>query len=103
MAGILADLFDVRTNGNGFIRSQWDDILLKRDLERHITEGRVKEVPRVVKQQSTLPDGLERKWFRDCETGDTYEYTGYGERSGPRFNKLSFDDLCKTAPNSRPV
>jgi hypothetical protein len=55
MAGILEDLFNVRTNGNGFITSEWDDVLINRDLERLVTAGQVKEVPRVIKKESSSP------------------------------------------------
>ena len=101
--GILEDLFNVRTNGNGFILSEWDDVLLQRDLERLVAEGQVKEVPRILTEESGQFDPCERKWFRDCNTGDTYEYAGPWDRGGPRFNRLSFNDLCDTTPNPRPV
>jgi hypothetical protein len=103
MAGVLEDLFNVRTNGNGLIRSEWDDVLLKRDLERLVAGGQVKEVPRAVKEQSVWPDELEKKWLRDCETGETYEYTCAWEKSVPRFKKLSIDELGKAPPNPRPI
>jgi hypothetical protein len=103
MGGILEDLFNVRTNGNGFINSEWDDVLLKRDLERLITAGHVKEVPHVIKKESSSLFDSKRKWYRDCETGDTYEYTPGWERGGPHFTKVSFDDLFMEAPNPRPI
>jgi hypothetical protein len=42
MSGILEELSSVRTNGHrdGAIKSSWDEILLKRDLEKLIAEGR---------------------------------------------------------------
>jgi hypothetical protein len=42
MPGCLEDLFNVRTNGNGCIRSEWDDILLKQDLKRLLEQGQLK-------------------------------------------------------------
>lgn len=96
MAGILEDLFNTRTHGNGRLRSEWDDVLLKRDLERLIAEARVKvlkEVPRVGRDVPSVPAECARKWFLDCATGDTYAYTEQWERGEPRFDKASSDDL----------
>jgi hypothetical protein len=106
MAGILHELFNVRTEGNGQIRSGWDDVLLKRDLERLITEERVRVVKaalHVGKDLPGLPAECARRWFLDCETGDIYQYTEGWERGGPRFEKVNCDAVFKTAPNRVPM
>jgi len=89
VAGVLEDLFSVRTNGNGYILSEWDLVLLKRDLERLMAEGHVCELPSPVVVRLEWPDAPERRRFRDPETGETYEYSGPWERGRPRFIKTS--------------
>lgn len=79
MPGVLEEIFNVRTNGNGYIETEWNDILLKRDLSRLIGEGRVQEF--IVSS--------ELKEYLDRETGETYEYRAAWERGGPRFNKAT--------------
>jgi hypothetical protein len=101
MPGILEEVCDVRTDGTGGLRSDWDDVLLKRDLAQLIEDGRVREIPHRVNERSIYADEREERWFLDCATGDTYQYTGHGEKSGCSFRKLTFDDL-KTTLNTRP-
>ena len=93
MAGVLEELFDVRTNGNGYILSEWDDVLLKRDLQRLMAERRVQELPSPVR-----PGWPERKRFQDIGTGETYEYSDSWERGGPRFNKLTVVKSGRSTP-----
>jgi hypothetical protein len=94
MAGILEDVFNVRTNGNGFVRSWWDNILLLRDLEQLISEGRVKLIRDQLRTSKYLLPAhageAQRKWVQDTETGDIYEYFGPYERTWPSFRKLDF-------------
>lgn len=105
--GILEDVFKVRTNGNGFVRSWWDDILLLRDLEQLISEGRVKLVRDVARTSkyplADLPSQAQQKWVQDTETGDVYEYVGPSERRGAMFRKIDFESLYPVAPGMRPI
>ena len=91
MAGVLTEVFNVRTHGNGCIRSRWDEILLLRDLDQLVTEGRVKLVRETYPLPGT-PEHCATKWFQDSETGETYEYMEAWERGGARFDKLKLDD-----------
>ena len=45
MAGPLDEIFRTRTNGNGYVQQEWDDILLKREISQLVAEGRVAEEP----------------------------------------------------------
>ncbi len=107
MPGILEHVFGVRTQGNGWIRSPWDEILLLRDLEQLVVEGRAKiirETPHI--GQYSLPGEPEEcatKWFQDSETGEIYEYREAWERRGPRFEKLNVDERYKPASKARPI
>jgi hypothetical protein len=96
VAGVLEELFGLRTNGNGYIQTEWDDVLLKRDLQRLMAEGRVQELPSPV--MPGWPGGPERKRFQDLGTGETYEYSDSWERVGPRFKKLTLGNSGKTTP-----
>ena len=87
MAGPLDGIFRTRTNGNGYVQQEWNDILLKREILQLVAEGRVREEP--CEPSPTFPEGWGTRRFRDLETGDTYEYTGPWERGGPRFYKVS--------------
>ena len=87
MGGDLEEIFRLRTNGNGYVQQEWDDILLKREILQLIGEGRVREVP--CKPSPTQPGGWGTRRFHDVETGDIYEYSGPWERGGPRFYKVS--------------
>ena len=98
MARVLEDLFNVRTNGNGYVLAEWEHVLLKRDLERLMAEGQVRELPSPVVARPGWPDAPERRRFRDLETGETYEYSGPWERGRPRFIKLIHNDLSKATP-----
>lgn len=91
MAGILDEIFRVRTNGNGYIEQEWDHILLKRDLARLLAEGRVQEVSCPPIKNDQWPAEIVRKRFRDSQTGDTYEYTDRWDRGVPRFYRLTHD------------
>src|SRR2546430_16053957 len=95
VAGVLEDLFDVRTNGNGYVLSEWDLVLLKRDLERLMAEGKVRELPSPVVARPECPDAPERRRFRDLDTGETYEYSGPWEKGRPRFIKLIQKDISQ--------
>jgi len=97
----LEELFNVRTNGNGYIVSAWDHVLLKRALVQLMTEGRIQEVPTPVNDQRRWPGEPERKRFRDLETGETYEYSGPWERGVPRFKKLTPGDSDEFRPKPR--
>ena len=44
MAGTLDEISRVRTNGNGYIEQEWDNILLQREISQLVAEGRVREV-----------------------------------------------------------
>jgi hypothetical protein len=91
MAGALEEIFNVRTNGNGYIGQEWDDVLLKRDIAQLVVDGRVQEVPCPPRENSKYSPQWETKCFRDVETGETYEYAGPWERGRPRFYKVSPD------------
>jgi hypothetical protein len=80
MAGTLGEIFRVRTNGNGYIEQEWDNILLQREISQLVAEGRVREV--------ACPASGTRR-FHDVETGDTYDYISPTERGLPRFYKIS--------------
>lgn len=88
MAGFLEDVVNVRTNGNGTLLSEWDDILLWRDLERLIADGMVREITRA--------DGIDGKWFLDCTTNEIYQYLPAWERGSPRFERLKVDGIDKS-------
>jgi hypothetical protein len=92
MAGVLEDVVNVRTNGNGTLRSEWDDILLWRDLERLIAAGMVREITRA--------DGIEGKWFLDCTTSEIYQYLPAWERGSARFERLKVDSSFDKSPAS---
>jgi hypothetical protein len=94
MDGVLEYIVTIRTNGNGSLRSQWDDVLLKRDLERLVANGKVREITRAA--------GIEGKWFLDCETNQIYQYTPAWERGSPRFERLNVDDMLNKFPASEP-
>jgi hypothetical protein len=79
MAGTLDEISRVRTNGNGYIEQEWDNILLQREISQLVAEGRVREV--------ACPAWGTRR-FHDVETGDTYDYISQGERGLPRFYKI---------------
>jgi hypothetical protein len=98
MAGVLEELFNMRTNGNGYVLSEWDDILIKRDLERLVAEGRVREMPFPISKQPLWTDSPERKRFRDIEAGEAYEYVNGWERGRPRFNKVNSGPSDEKAP-----
>ena len=87
MAGPLDEIFRTRTNGNGHVQQEWDDILLRREISQLVAEGRVAEEP--CEPSPTYPRGWGTRRFRDLETDNTYEYTGPWERGGPRFRKVS--------------
>jgi hypothetical protein len=79
MPGVLEEIFNVRTNGNGYVETKWNDILLKKDLRRLIAEGRIREF--IVSSEMTE--------YQDRETGEIYEYHAAWERGCPRFNKAT--------------
>jgi hypothetical protein len=89
MAGTLDEIFRVRTNGNGYVRQEWEHILLMRELSQLVAEGRVREVACPPRKNEKYGEDWVTRRFRDLETGDTYEYTGPWERGGPRFYKVS--------------
>jgi len=83
----LADLADTRTDHDrtGTIRTEWDNILFWRDIERFIGSGVV------VRIGSRGPDRAyprEQQFFREVSTGDIYIYTAGWERGCPEFRKL---------------
>lgn len=92
MAGFLEDVVNVRTNGNGTLRSEWEDILLRRDLERLIADGMVREITRA--------EGNEGKWFLDCTTNEIYQYLPAWERGLSRFERLKVDSTFDKSPAS---
>jgi hypothetical protein len=107
MGGILEDVLNVRTNGNGQIRSSWDHILLLRDLEQLISERRVtllRDVPQASKYLvPDLPNQVERKLVQDAETGEIYEYIAPWERGGATFRKVDVESRYPIQPDSRPM
>ena len=88
MNGPLDELFRVRTNGNGYVDQEWNDVLLNEILEL-LNQGRVREEP--CEPSPTHPGGWGTRRFRDLESGEIYEYTGPWERGGPRFRKIGPD------------
>jgi len=107
MAGVLAEVYNVRTHGNGCIRSPWDEILLLRDLEQLVAEGLVKVVRETRRTEDHLPpsppDGRATKCFQDSQTGEIYEYREGWERGGPCFDKIVLDERFKVSPQRRPI
>ena len=88
MGGILDEILQVRTNGNGDFQQAWDHVLFKREIETLLAEGRIEEVvcpPR----NSKYPPDYESRRFREVETGETYEYIGPGERKEPSFRRVA--------------
>ena len=86
MANCLKELFDLRTNGNGYILSEWNHKLLKRDLEQLLAENKIIETSILNIDKDT--DFLIRnggKQFQEIDTGDIYRYQGPWERGAPKF------------------
>jgi hypothetical protein len=103
VAGILEHLFNTRTNGNGEVRSQWDDVLLMRDLEQLIAEERVKVLKTPLEAKPGIGAECAKKWFLDYANGDVYAHTEPWERGGARFEKCTLDDLYPVAPDQQPM
>jgi hypothetical protein len=84
--GVLEDVFSTRTdrNAKGTITTEWNRVLLWRDLQRLISEGAVEaaECPYNADQ-----DSRERRCFRDIGNGDVYIYIAGWERGSPEFRK----------------
>jgi hypothetical protein len=91
VAGILDEIFRLRTNGNGYVQQEWDHILLKRDLARLLAEKSIQEVSCPPRKKDEWPAEIARTRFRDLQTGDTYEYTGPWDRGVPRFYRVTPD------------
>jgi hypothetical protein len=82
---VLQELFDVRTNGTGYVNSQWDDTLLLRDLKQLEHEQLIEEITKPFVHMT----GLRHRWFREVGSGDVFEYVEGWERGSPKFRKLT--------------
>ena len=89
MPGVLDGIFNVRTNGNGYIEQEWDDVLLRREIASLVADGRVQEIPCPDMENAKQRPQAETRCYRDLETGDTYKYSGHWERGMPRFCKIT--------------
>jgi hypothetical protein len=89
MAGVLEDLFRMRTERNtlGTITGEWDHVLLWRDLDRLAAEGAVEAIDSPATADPD-PDSRQRKYFRDLTTNEIYMYVGGSERGSPEFRKV---------------
>ena len=86
-AGALEDLYRTRTaqDRRGRIRSQWDHVLLFRDLDRLIEQGKIENFDQVIDPER---DGLERRYFRDLGTNEIYVFVEGWDKGPPEFRKL---------------
>jgi hypothetical protein len=86
MPSALEDLFQSRTDNNtkGTISSEWNRILLWRELERLIAEGAVEMIDCSADSDSIA---RERRCFREIGTGDVYLYVEGWERGSPEFRR----------------
>lgn len=86
MPGALEDLFLARTDNNtkGTISTEWNRVLLWRDLERLVKDGSVERIE-CPAEAELLP--RERQCFRDLGTGEAYVYVAGWERGSPEFRK----------------
>jgi hypothetical protein len=84
MPGVLEDLVGTRTrhDRNGTLASEWDEVLLWRDLHRLAEEGLIEPIDGLSRPDF---DSLERRHFRDVGTGDVFVYFPGGERRSPQF------------------
>lgn len=101
LPGILEEFFNVRTHGNGHLRSAWDEVLLKRDLDRALAAGLIRELPCPPPTGRSFAMCDPRRFFLDCATNDIYEYVGPGEKRGSQFRKAKLEDIwpaVKTYP-----
>lgn len=92
MCSPLKDLFNTRTDNDrkGTVSSDWNRVLLWRDLNRLVAEGLVEPVQ---PPADIEPDDRARHYFRDLGTGDLYVYVAGWERGWPQFRRVA-DDYC---------
>lgn len=86
MPGALEGLFLARTDNNakGTISTEWNRVLLWRDLQRLVDEGSVQSIDCPFDDD---PDFRERQCFRDIGTGEVYVYLAGWERGSSEFRK----------------
>jgi hypothetical protein len=84
--GALEDLFLARTdnNTNGTISTEWNRVLLWRDLERLMNDGFVGSINCPSDTEGRF---REKQCFRDVGTGEIYVYVAGWERGSPEFRK----------------
>jgi hypothetical protein len=89
MPGALEDIFRTRTDNNtkGTISTEWNRVLLWRDLERLMKDGFVESIACPSDAESFL---RERQCFRDLATGEVYVYVAGWERGSPEFRKQEY-------------
>jgi hypothetical protein len=82
----LEDLCRTRTSRDrkGTIPDKWNDVLLRRDLERLIGEGLVTPVTSV---REIPADFREKIWYEEVGTGNLYVYVAAWERGSPEFRR----------------
>jgi hypothetical protein len=82
----LEDVWETRTNNTrtGTVVTEWDKVLLWRDLRRLIAVGLVEPTDGPADND---PDPRERKYFRDVGTGEVYVYISGWERGSPEFRR----------------
>ena len=84
--GALEGIFKTRTNNShhGTIVTEWDSILLARDLHRLIAEGFVEQI---APPEDAEPGFTPRTYYHDRGTGEVYLYAEGWERGSPEFRK----------------
>jgi len=84
---VLEDLFRTRTdrNSNGTISAEWDQVLVRRDIQGLIADGAIQQLDCL----ADAKDSRERKCFRDPGTGEIYVHIAGWERGCPEFRKQS--------------
>ena len=86
MPGALEDIFRTRTDNNtkGTIGTEWNRVLLGKDLERLMKDGFVEQIGCPTDAEPVL---REMQCFRDLFTGEVYVYLAGWERGSPEFRK----------------
>jgi len=69
---------------SGTIPNQWNQVLLLRDLDRLISDGRIERLRNV---REVYPDPRDKTWYRKTATGNLYVYVTGWERGSPEFRR----------------
>lgn len=86
MLGVLEELYQQRTDNdrNGTGSSEWNRVLLWRDLQRLATEGLVAPAEAPEHAESDFRD---RTYFGDLGTDEIHVFVAGWERESPEFRK----------------